>query len=93
MFTNELLLFLYLIMIGCNDSTVAQIIPFIMISIIMAIMVIDEDHYHSSSAACALCIQNFTYIVVLGQAWNSVIPFFTDEETGSEESNFLLSHD
>lgn len=41
---NELLLFLYVFIIGCNDSTIAQIISFIMISIITAITVIDEDH-------------------------------------------------
>lgn len=41
---NELLLFLCVVMIGRNDLTVAQMIPFIMVLIIMVIMVIDEVH-------------------------------------------------
>lgn len=41
---NELLLFLCVVMIRCNDLTVAQMIPFIMVLIIMVIMVIDEAH-------------------------------------------------
>lgn len=42
--TNELLLFLYIVLIGCNDFTVAQIIPFIMVLIKMVIMAMKEDN-------------------------------------------------
>lgn len=43
---TELLLFLYVyvIMIRCDDSTVAQMISCIVISVIMAITVIYEGH-------------------------------------------------